>query len=190
LSPTEIVLAEGGVAAMLSCIQRHEDQPLLISTALDALYNVIDENTCLDILKLDVINFSFNTLSRYDYDRDIGNSTVQLLTAISSLQLGLMEICGESGDRLSLLLEMVEAQLADEELLVSILQLLMNVFCAKETREMMGQAGGVSYIFTALSMHEDKRNVVEICIGILSRLSTQDSLSEVNQTNLFTLEIS
>lgn len=189
LTPTEIVAEEGGLDFILDCLKRHEDKPVLISTAMDALYNIVDENTVAEIgNKSEILEFSFNILSRYDYNRELILSVLQFLTIVSSFNIGL-EIFSSGGsssssggalsDKLSVLLDMLETHLGDVDILKGLLLYLFNVFAYKENREILASTGGASIIFTIISMHSESKEIISAAMNVLSRLSTNDVLSEM-----------
>jgi hypothetical protein len=192
LSPTEIVLEEGGVQFILSCLKHHEDKPIIISTAMDAIYNIVDENTVCDLIKTGILESAFIILQRYDYHREVIISVLQLLTIISSFNVGLEIFSSDStsgegsvssgggGNKLSLLLDMLETHLGDVEILKGLLQYLYNVFAFKENREVVASSGGgLNIIFTIVSMYPDNQEIITASVNVLSRLSTNDTLSEL-----------
>jgi hypothetical protein len=192
LSPTEIVLEEGGVQFILACLKHHEDKPIIISTAMDAIYNIVDENTVCDLIKTGILESAFIILQRYDYHREVIISVLQLLTIISSFNVGLEIFSSDStsgegsvssgggGNKLSLLLDMLETHLGDVEILKGLLQYLYNVFAFKENREVVASSGGgLNIIFTIVSMYPDNQEIITASVNVLSRLSTNDTLSEL-----------
>ena len=108
---------------------------------------------------------------------------MQVLNNLTSYEVALDVVCGESGDRLVMLLQAMENNLGDEELVMSILQLLLNVFAAKETRELLAASGHINTIFTVIAMYNESLEVISLCITILGRLSVTDELSEVRVCN-------
>lgn len=178
LTPTEIVVEQGGIQFILDCLKRHEDKPTIISAAMDAMYNVVDENTVSEVGNSDLLEYCFNILSRYDYNRELILSVLQLLTIISSYNIG-MEIFSTDGGRLSVLLDMLDTHIGDIEILKSLLLYLHNVFALKDNREILASNGGVTIIFTIISMYPDNKDIISASLNVLSRLSTNDILSEM-----------
>lgn len=179
LSPAELFVDQGGLNFISLCIKSHEDKPSIISAAMDAMYNVVDENTVSDIGKSDIIEYSYNTLARYDYNREIIQSILQLLTNIASYNIGLDIFSNGNTNRLSVLFDMLESHIGDTDILKALLEYLYHIFIAKENRELLANNGGINILFTIMSMYSEDREVISVIVRVLSRLSTLDSLSEV-----------
>ncbi|CAE7516283.1 unnamed protein product, partial [Symbiodinium microadriaticum] len=178
-SPNEIILAEGAVVFTVAAAKKHEDKPAVLCAALDALYNAVDATSALDVSQCGVVDVAFAAISRYDYDRNVLRSVMQLLVNLTDMGVALDTVCGESGDRLVTLLLIMENNLADEELLLTMLHLLLNVFAIKENRDLLAASGNINCIFAVLAMHTENLAVISLCITILGRLSVSDDLSEI-----------
>jgi len=178
MTPIEILIHEGAVDFMVSVVKQHDDKPEIISTGVDAIYNAVDAESAPYIVRTGIIDCSFSALSRFDDDVSLTASVFQMLIVITSFGVGQVEVCGESGDRLVLLLQIMEANISNEEQVASVLQILLNAFSVKENRELLDNNGGVNTVFTVLAMYSENEAIVTLCISIMSVLSTSDALSQ------------
>ena len=122
MTPIEILIHEGAVDFMVSVVKLHDDKPEIISTGVDAIYNAVDAESAPYIVRTGIIDCSFSALSRFDDDVSLTASVFQMLIVITSFGVGQVEVCGESGDRLVLLLQIMEAKISNEEQVASVLQ--------------------------------------------------------------------
>jgi hypothetical protein len=179
LTPTEILVTEGAVDFIVSVMKKHDDKPAILCAALDAVYNCVDASSALDVSKSGVVEVAFTAFSRFDYDHTLTAAVLQALVAVTDFGVALDEVCGQSGERLVLLMQVMESNLGDVNLLVFFLRLLLNLFAAKENRDLLADGGGINSIFAVMAMHSENVKIVSLCITILARLSANDDLSVV-----------
>lgn len=186
-----IISVQNTLQEILKIFKQHEDRPELILAGMEALFNIADVEEIADILiENNIIAIAYSAISRYDYNVDLLLMTVRVLVVLSNQGKGLSVMCGSSGERLIVLILImqgtcapsVEGEISSKDkkksakLVVQILKLLCNCFSLESNRMAMKAINGVSTILDIMQANIEDMDAIGYCIATLSRLCSSPDL--------------
>jgi hypothetical protein len=190
ISISAIVNAEKTISYIVKAIKDNENSPELIQAGMEALFNIADSPDVADlIIDYGIIRIAFSALSRYDYNLKLLITTIRLLVVISNHGKALDQLCGASGERLIVLIQLMQATCVPvgeqttnnkgASLVTQILKLLCNCFSLESNRIAMKNINGVTTILDIMQTYIENMETLSYCIAALSRLCPTPELSEL-----------
>jgi hypothetical protein len=178
LTVTQVIFQDGGAHAILDCIgadSNQTDNTSLLLTSIEALNDIAhDVDTAEKLLEKGLVQLVVNTMQRYDYDEEIIEPTVELVSTLCYSKEA-MEIFTEM-QGVQMLLTSMDTHEQNIDLLVNGQIALHVIASAREHRETIQQGGGIDTVLRLMRKHVTEHEFVVEALGCLAKLAGNQSI--------------
>ena len=176
LTVTQVIFNDGGAHAILECISEDgEENTSLLLTAIEALNDIAqDVDTAEKLLDKGLVPLVVNTMQRYDYDEEIIEPTVELISTLcySKDAMGIFtELQG-----VQLLLTAMDTHEQNIDLLVNGQIALHIISSTKQYREVVKDAGGIDTVLRLMRKHTQEHEFMVEALQCLGQLAGNESI--------------
>jgi hypothetical protein len=171
LTITQVIFNDGGAHAILDCISSdNEEKTSLLLTAIEALNDIAqDVDTAEKLLDKGLVQLVVSTMQRYDYDEQIIEPTVELVSTLCYSKEA-MDIFTEM-QGVQMLLNAMDTHEHNIDLLVNGQIALRVISSAQEHRETVYEAGGIDTVLRLMRKHVTENEFMIEALGCLAKLS-------------------
>jgi hypothetical protein len=174
-----VIHAEGAGHIILAAIKHFEFNPSLIMSAIDALLNIVDDESLMEqTIRDGAIDVVTEALRSHDWDMDLVSSILNLLVSLSNRSNAIaMKV--ENNNCSELCGAVMENFPDNKEIVTHACMLLSNIANAnKEYASKIGQQGIVDTVLGILNDNQNDANFVLEPLHLLSVLTTDTNISK------------
>ena len=171
LTVTQVIFNDGGAHAILDCISAdNEENTSLLLTAIEALNDIAqDVDTAEKLLDKGLVPLVVTTMQRYDYDEEIIEPTVELISTLCYSKEAMEIFTDMQG--VQLLLTAMDTHEQNVDLLINGQIALHVIASSREHRETIQEAGGIDTILRLMRKHLTEHEFMVEALGCLGQLA-------------------
>lgn len=176
LTVTQVIFNDGGAHAILDCVSTdNEENTSLLLTAIEALNDIAqDVDTAEKLLDKGLVPLVVNTMQRYDYDEEIIEPTVELISTLCYSKEA-MEIFTEM-QGVQMLLTAMDTHEQNIDLLINGQIALHVISSARQHRETVMEAGGIDTVLRLMRKHLTEHEFMVEALGCLGQLAGNQNI--------------